>query len=819
MKKDLHARVGAWVANAVAAAFIGACITACGGGSGGSGDGGTPPPSTPIPTDLAITAPATAQMATAVKFSSSAGNLAGLKYSWDFGDGGAASTEASPSHSYAKGGEFDVTLKVTNEAGTSRDVKARVTINNLAVMRGLICTDLEKQVIGQEAGWCLAQPRPIGSQRGGGFFIDAQTGWAFGDKGEIFKTTDAGTNWTQQVSGPDAWVSALRFVDASVGQAVADNGTLLYTRDGGATWRAGNAATTSNAGQKFLYQDALTVVLGNAAGDIRVTTNGGQDWRVARLQMADAEGLQVARDKTFWYQRDGQVFKSADLGVTESRALDLRPAAGAAEFRLALQDDLGVVVLSQVKAVQDGRDIVKPEVRRSRDGGASWQVLAATGLPAELPAGWTATGLYSQGGALLLKSNADLYHSGDGGDTWVRVDPATYSGSIGALGRLGGKAWFSYKMSKSDPLEPRIDLPTLDLSLDDGLTWTRIKHPRPGFFIDIQSGQLAGTQTLVLNAVYGSSAVTSYLSRDLGKTWTAMAGAEARGRGLRFYDVWAFDARRALGLTLDGQRTLTTDGGITWQVLESGLSWFEPRMQFVSDKVGWMWRGSLYRSADGGLTWNAIPAADSNAPGSVIDWWFLDENRGWVIDRASGHLRQTADGGAHWTDAGTLPSLPVAVRFRSSTQGLLLSEDAVHETRDGGKTWARRTALDQGAAIAYADATNAWVTSAGGVMHSSDGGETWVKNPDLKCAGQPYKCETVQFLDAQHGWIGAGALVYATTDGGKTWTWRITPHTLSQLWMTRLQFVDPMTGWAVTRGPSWQTEGAGTLFITGTGGR
>jgi PKD repeat protein len=40
-------------------------------------------------------------------------------YSWDFGDGSTASTEANPSHVYAKEGEFTATLTVKDSKGLS----------------------------------------------------------------------------------------------------------------------------------------------------------------------------------------------------------------------------------------------------------------------------------------------------------------------------------------------------------------------------------------------------------------------------------------------------------------------------------------------------------------------------------------------------------------------------------------------------------------------------------------------------------------------------------------------------------------------------
>ena len=82
-------------------------LSGCGGGGGG---GGSSVP-TPLPGSLSVAAPAAGDVAAEVAFGNSAGTLDGIKYAWDFGDG-TTSNAATPSHRYAKAGEYQVTLKI-----------------------------------------------------------------------------------------------------------------------------------------------------------------------------------------------------------------------------------------------------------------------------------------------------------------------------------------------------------------------------------------------------------------------------------------------------------------------------------------------------------------------------------------------------------------------------------------------------------------------------------------------------------------------------------------------------------------------------------
>jgi len=161
-------RVRACLASFVAAVVL----VACGGGGGGSGDD-TPKVVTPIPDSLAITAPSAAEVTTAVQFNQTGGTATDFKYSWNFGDG-AVSDSPSPSHTYAKGGDYQVTLKVTNGAGAAREVKSALTISNHAFVDGLLCSGEQSAT-----GWCWSVPWPTGNLRYDSFSSTSRrVGWS-----------------------------------------------------------------------------------------------------------------------------------------------------------------------------------------------------------------------------------------------------------------------------------------------------------------------------------------------------------------------------------------------------------------------------------------------------------------------------------------------------------------------------------------------------------------------------------------------------------------------------------------------------------------
>jgi photosystem II stability/assembly factor-like uncharacterized protein len=77
-------------------------------------------------------------------------------------------------------------------------------------------------------------------------FVDADRGWAVGDRGVIWHTGDGGRTWKLQTSGVTCRLEAVQFLDGENGLAVGGwtqpythetHGVALRTRDGGKTWQ------------------------------------------------------------------------------------------------------------------------------------------------------------------------------------------------------------------------------------------------------------------------------------------------------------------------------------------------------------------------------------------------------------------------------------------------------------------------------------------------------------------------------------------------------------------------------------------------------
>jgi photosystem II stability/assembly factor-like uncharacterized protein len=242
-----------------------------------------------------------------------------------------------------------------------------------------------------------------------------------------------------------------------------------------------------------------------------------------------------------------------------------------------------------------------------------------------------------------------------------------------------------------------------------------------------------------------------------------------------------------------------------------------------------MHTGTLYRTADGGLTWDAALVPFGN--GHLT---FLDPSDGWMLaDLGVGAgsnavaVHQTHDGGSTWTQVytndptaeGARDSLPlgglkfalVPVDMQTAwVGGVVYSPGTVYvfRTDDGGETW-RPVAVElpesaAGSELAFEELQfrspqNAFLTLrlTGAnyelaVYASDDGGETWRLTPTLIPNGG-----SVDFVSAQEGVVWSGTQFYVTRDAAQTWT-IVPPDVLFGETFAQMDFVNADVGWVIT---------------------
>ena len=111
-------------------------------------------------------------------------------------------------------------------------------------------------------------------------FINSNTGWVAGKHGIIAKSTNGGLSWFLQNSGVRSWLYAIYFFDPNIGMAVGSldsNRVILRTTNGGTNWQIIARNNQSKLYSLFMQSSQIVHCVGDS-GTIIYSTNGGLNW-------------------------------------------------------------------------------------------------------------------------------------------------------------------------------------------------------------------------------------------------------------------------------------------------------------------------------------------------------------------------------------------------------------------------------------------------------------------------------------------------------------------------------------------------------------
>jgi photosystem II stability/assembly factor-like uncharacterized protein len=229
------------------------------------------------------------------------------------------------------------------------------------------------------------------------WFVDPNVGWAVNSNGQILKTSDGGESWQQQLQAP-VYLRCIGFADGNVGWAgtLTPTRRLFATRDGGATWSdvanlppvPRRICGLSVVGPNVVFVSGTNYPTETAA--VVKTTDGGETWSL--IDLSDQAALLV--DIHFATPERGWV-----VGGRDAVRCTGQPTS---------------------------RDVVRPVVLYTEDGGDSWTDLIADWTDHETPHGewgWKIFFVNDQLGYISLENFHDgaLLKSTDSGRSWTRL--------------------------------------------------------------------------------------------------------------------------------------------------------------------------------------------------------------------------------------------------------------------------------------------------------------------------------------------------------------------------------------------------------------
>lgn len=292
-------------------------------------------------------------------------------------------------------------------------------------------------------------------------FVDAQHGWAVGERGVIWQTGDGGRNWHLQRCEVDCPLHCVWFLDSQTGWVAGggtrpfDNatyGVILRTDDGGQHWRRvpGGLLPAIWRLRMFNHREGWAVGAPSAIfpSGVFITRDGGQSW-----QPLSGEAQTTWRAAEFAQPLTGILVGSRGMAAMLRRG-SIEPAR---------MGSFGLRSLHQVALGSDGLAWLVGDgglVMLSTDLGASWQT-----PPAQLPDGvaeqFDFQALCVRGPRVWIAGTPGtrIFVSPDAGRSW-QVQPTGVSAPLRAI-------WFADEQHGWTAGE----LGTILATADGGRTW------------------------------------------------------------------------------------------------------------------------------------------------------------------------------------------------------------------------------------------------------------------------------------------------------------------------------------------------------------
>jgi photosystem II stability/assembly factor-like uncharacterized protein len=266
-----------------------------------------------------------------------------------------------------------------------------------------------------------------------------------------------------------------------------------------------------------------------------------------------------------------------------------------------------------------------------------------------------------------------------------------------------------------------------------------------------------------------------YKSVDGAATWRLLSPDSIQ--------VLAVDPVSTSTIYASGERVLkTTDSGETWQDLglEGAIAIaIDPRnpATVYASVSGAFTSGGVYKSLDGGEVWSHLtglpPSPLGNAEDVAMDAGHPDSLYAFGAGTSAVSVYRSADGGATWNTTGSLGDGVHAFRISvdPTTSSVYVSSDqGIFRSTDGGTTWANVLAGPfQRVTAVRTSEVYALGSYSTGLFQSTDGGDHWAfLSTSLLPVVNVVAGSAIEPATVYAGGYPSG--VTRSTDGGRTWT-------------------------------------------------
>lgn len=441
-------------------------------------------------------------------------------------------------------------------------------------------------------------------------FVTSTVGYACGDGGTVYRTSDGGLTWTLKNSGlPNVKFNCVSFRDAAVGVIGGNNGTAYVTTNSGDSWTAFTTGTTRNILAAHYYPTIIYFV--GEWGTILTTTGSPTLTSVKSRTRTDIRGISGINSSEVHLTGGGGFIRNNKNSSTEFLNFEVNPMM-ANLVGIAFSDaNTGFAISS-----------LNDAIIKTTNGGVNWNLTAG----ATMQVSWVSK-LSGSGGIgnnltfhptnrdmLYVVYGKTMYRSYNKGETWS---------SFGTVGATSGTVTAAHSFYMS-PIDTNILMCAIEGTPTDkvvrstnyGATWTTIltiNFSNYGMPLEMDQND----PNLWYYAPDGGG---FWKSTNNGANFTEISGAYPFRSPCDVIVDWE-DSRNIM--IADGVTSASTpadifrstNGGVNWTKVHtnsggSGLSEIPSMCNSAFDtKLGYAtnWSGSnRYKTTNGGVNWFAI---------------------------------------------------------------------------------------------------------------------------------------------------------------------------------------------------------------------
>ncbi len=453
--------------------------------------------------------------------------------------------------------------------------------------------------------------------------------------GNLRKSTDGGATWAAVATGASYTVYKIDG-DGTTLMTAGTAGNVRVSTDGGTTWAAANTGlAAANVYWDVDYINNAFYLTGPSF-NLYKSTNLGVSWDTLAL-LNPAQPWTSTYYASVFSPTGDSVVSVGGFGLIQSRlGANATPTAHTTLTKPGTWYDIWSSAPDEVVIAVGAPTVggVQDQVARSTNGGATWALIP---MPSYSTATFWSIDMVSATNGFISGTNSAIYKTTNAGASWD---------SVAATGLPTGATFRKIDFVDANVGWVFASAPStlanfIYKTTDGGATWTAQSHGISA----ASAGQVYGASMLDANkGMLVTWDPMPYSTIDGGTTWRRDTTIDNFGGFL--YDIKQVDDSLGYMVGSSGKIYKTTNGGVMWDTLtkptHSSYSFYSLEVYSPTTFSVFGSTGTFLITTDAGMTWSVKNTSGSTLNGSHFSWNSNNNSYAWFTVGSNGYILKNA---------------------------------------------------------------------------------------------------------------------------------------------------------------------------------